>query len=122
MSEKGCSFRSCGSRVALLVSTAPPGCEDLDVFDVGQLRRRTWDTTQPGVPGDDLGLGATIVLQEQCNWGGDLDADGFDDPIFLWNSETRELAIRLFVVNETVEGLPIVRRVEALAYLRNPQP
>ncbi len=93
----------------------------LDVFDVGQLRRRTWDVSAPEL-GEDIGIGPTIVLQEQCAWGSDLDGDGFEDPIFLWDPERRELALRLFVINESVRGLPIVRRVEALFYLRNPEP
>jgi hypothetical protein len=90
-----------------------------DVFDIGQLRRRVWDTSVPGGPVDDLGLGPTAVLQERCNWGGDLDGDGFDDPIFLWNQSTRTLHVRLFVVGRTVRDLPIVRRIESVMFLRN---
>ena len=91
----------------------------LDTFDIGQLRRRSWDTNNPGGTMDDLGLGPSAILQEQCQWGSDLDNDGFEDPIFLWNEETRTLHIRLFLVGRSVKDLPIVRRVESVLFLRN---
>lgn len=90
-----------------------------DVFDVGRIRRRTWDTSDPAAPASDLGLGPSVVLQERCGWGGDLDADGFDDPIFLWDGATRRLHVRLFVLGRSVADLPIVRRVESVIFLRN---
>ena len=90
----------------------------VDVFDVGQLRRVAWDVTAPGMS-DDIGLGASVVLQERCNWGGDLDGDEFDDPLFLWNADTNELHIRLFVLGANRSGLPVVRRVESFLFLRN---
>lgn len=90
-----------------------------DVFDVGQLRRRLWDTANPGAPVEDLGLGPTAVLQERCNWGGDLDADGSSDPIFLWDPTTRQLHIRLFLFGQGVKDMPIVRRIESVMFLRN---
>lgn len=91
----------------------------LDVFDVGQLRRRAWDTANPGAPADDLGMGPTVLLQERCRWGRDLDGDGFDDPMFLWDAERRQLSIRLFVVGRTDHSQPIVRKLEATIFLRN---
>ena len=90
-----------------------------DVFDVGRIRRRTWDSSDPATPASDLGLGPNVVLQERCDWGGDLDADGFDDPIFLWDGATRRLHVRLFVLGRSVADLPIVRRVESVIFLRN---
>jgi len=90
-----------------------------DVFEVGQIRRRIWDTTDPTVPPADLGLGPTNVLQEQSNRGGDLDGDGFNDPIFLWDRESRQLHVRLFVLGRTNSDVPIVRKVESLVFLRN---
>jgi hypothetical protein len=91
----------------------------LDVFDVGQLRRFLWDTANPVAVVDDLGLGPRTILQEQCNWGGDLDGDSFDDPMFLWDEDTRQLHVRLFLVGTSVRDLPIVRRVESVMFLRN---
>lgn len=90
-----------------------------DVFDVGQIRRRSWSTADPDVPVFALGLGPTAVLQEQCAYGSDLDGDGFDDPIFLWDRERRRLHVRLFILGRTVRNQPIVRRVDSLIFLRN---
>jgi hypothetical protein len=90
-----------------------------DVFEIGQIRRRTWNTTNPAVPASDLGLGPTVVVQERCNRGGDLDGDGFDDPIFLWDRDGRQLNVRLFVLGRANMDVPILRRVEATIFLRN---
>lgn len=90
-----------------------------DVFDVGQLRRSCWDTDDPSSQPSSLGMGPANVLQERCNWGGDLDDDGFDDPIFLWDKDSRRLHIRLFIVGHSVSNIPIVRKVESLIFLRN---
>jgi len=91
----------------------------VDVFDIGQIRRRVWDTTDPTAPPTDLGFGPTVVMQERDNWGGDLDGDGFDDPIFLWNRDSRRLHVRLFILGRTRTDVPIVRQVESLVFLRN---
>jgi len=91
----------------------------VDVFDVGQVRRLIWETTDPTIVPADLGMGPTTILQEQCNYGGDLDGDGFDDPIFLWDDETRQLHIRLFILGRSNSDVPIVREVESLVFLRN---
>lgn len=93
--------------------------DQVDLFDVGQIRRRTWDTANPGDPGTDVGLGPTVVVQEQCNWGGDLDADGFNDPIFLWDANRRTLHVRLFVLGNATGASAIMRRVESVIFLRN---
>ncbi len=90
-----------------------------DVFDIGQLRRRTWDTANPGGPVLDVGLGPTNLLQERCNWGSDLDNDGFDDPMFLWDPIMKRLHIRLFVLGTGRSDMPIIRRVESMIFLRN---
>ena len=90
-----------------------------DLFDVGQVRRRVWDTSNPGGPGMDIGLGPTVVIQEQCNWGGDLDNDGFEDPMFLWDAERRTLQVRLFVIGTASGASAVVRRVESVIFLRN---
>jgi len=90
-----------------------------DTFDIGQLRRRTWDTANPGGPVQDLGLGPTNLIQERCDWGSDLDNDGFDDPMFLWDPIMKRLHIRLFVLGSGRRDMPIVRRVESMVFLRN---
>ena len=95
--------------------------DTLDTFDVGQIRRLTWDAGAP-IPADtmmDVGLGPRVVLQEQCNWGGDLDGDGFDDPLFLWDEARQQLTVRLFIIGDAARNMPIVRRVESLTFLRN---
>jgi len=90
-----------------------------DLFDIGQIRRRTWDTANPGAPSTDFGLGPTVMVQEQCNWGGDLDADGFGDPMFLWDANRRTLHVRLFVLGTASGTSAIMRRVESMIFLRN---
>jgi hypothetical protein len=90
----------------------------VDVYDVGQIRRAAWDTTDP-TRVEDLGLGPSHVIQERCNWGGDLDGDQFDDPIFLWDKDTNLLHVRLFLLGRSNEDQPVVRKVESLLFLRN---
>ena len=90
-----------------------------DAYNVGQLRRRIWHSTDPNQPALDVGIGPRTVLQERCNWGGDLDADGFDDPIFLWDARSKRLHVRLFLLGQSLENTPVVRRVESLIFLRN---
>lgn len=89
-----------------------------DVFDVGQIRRLTWDTTDPEQL-EDLGLGPSQILQERCNRGGDLDGDGFDDPLFLWDGDRNLLHVRLYVLGASRADMPVVRKVEAVLFLRN---
>jgi hypothetical protein len=90
-----------------------------DQFDVGQIRKLVWDTNDPTKPPTDVALGPTVILQQHCNWGGDLDGDGYSDPIFLWDSNSQALHVRLFVLGHSVENLPIVRKVESTIFLRN---
>ena len=60
-----------------------------------------------------------MIIQEQCNWGGDMDGDGFEDPIFLWNRSGGRLRVRFFVLAEARKNIPLVRRMEATLFLRN---
>lgn len=92
--------------------------DSADVFEVGQIRMVKWDRAAP-LATDDIGLGPSAVIQERCNRGGDLDNDGFDDPLFFWNKDTNELHIRLFVLGTTMKEVPIVREVESVTFLRN---
>jgi prepilin-type N-terminal cleavage/methylation domain-containing protein len=90
-----------------------------DLFDVGQIRKMTWDTSNPAAPVSDIALGPSVILQRRCSWGADLDGDGFADPLFLWDAHSQALHVRLFVLGHSVENLPIVRKVEATIFLRN---
>ena len=91
----------------------------LDVFDIGVVQRKRWVSGEVAFGTDEINMGPAAVIQEQCNWGGDLDADGYDDPIFLWDEATRQLQIRLFVIGGVSNGNPIIRRVESTIFLRN---
>jgi hypothetical protein len=88
-----------------------------DVFDLGRIRLRSWDI----FTGDasDVALSTPVALQEQCNWGGDLDADGFADPIFLWMPNSGRLRIRLFLLTTGEHERSEVRTIEAVHFLRN---
>ncbi len=90
-----------------------------DVFDVGQLRKRTWDTSAPAVAPSEVALGPTVIVQERCRHGRDLDGDGFDDPMFLWDASSRRLHVRLFVIGTSGGNAPILREVETTIFLRN---
>jgi hypothetical protein len=89
-----------------------------DVFDLGQIRRVAWLVTDPAQM-QEGGLGPATVLQERCNWGGDLDSDGFADPLFLWNQDRNVLHVRLFVMGRSTKDAPVVRKVESVIFLRN---
>jgi hypothetical protein len=90
-----------------------------DVFDVGQIRRRTWSTADAANIQADHAMGPTAVLQEQCNYGGDLNGDGFADPLFLWNPTTNELTIRVFLLGRTRTNRNLIREVRSVLFLRN---
>jgi hypothetical protein len=92
--------------------------DEADVFDVGSVRLRSWDAADPLAAPTDVGLVPAMVLQERCNWGGDLDGDGFADPLFLWDGAARSLQVRLFVVHASTTP-PTVRVAETLIFLRN---
>jgi len=93
--------------------------DETDVFDVGQIRARTWDTSDPAIPSSDVGIGPAVILQERCHYGRDMDGDGFADPIFLWEPTERRLHVRLFVLGRSAGEVPTVRKVESTIFLRN---
>lgn len=93
--------------------------DQLDTFDLGRLRHRSWDTANPGGAGTDRALCPPMILQEQCNYGSDLDGDGGSDPMFLWDPFSGRLRIRLFLLTSNVGELPEIRLVETAMYLRN---
>ena len=90
-----------------------------DVFDLGRIRLRSWDAADPKTPIQDVGLGPNVVLQERCRPGGDLDGDGFADPLLLWNASARRLHVRLFCAGQSAGGKYLVRRAESTIFLRN---
>ena len=90
-----------------------------DTYDLGKIVMRTWNQADPAQPVIETGLCPDIVLQEQCNWGGDLDGDGFDDPMFLWDPEIASLHIRLTIFDGTVADRAVWSNVESTIYLRN---
>jgi len=90
-----------------------------DEYDIGQLRKRTWNTSNPADISIELGLGPTVIVQERCKWGRDLNRDGFDDPMFLWDANTRRLHIKLFVLGSSSASAPVMRAVESTVFLRN---
>ena len=91
----------------------------LDLFDVGIITRRRWVSGDASWADDHVSMGPAAVLQERCNYGGDLDNDGFDDPLFLWDKDARQLQVCLFVIGGIATNNPIVRQVESTIFLRN---
>jgi hypothetical protein len=89
-----------------------------DEFDVGRLRKRTWNSADPAMPASDVAVGPSGVIQEHCRWGADLDGDGFDDPLFLWDAGRRRLHVRLFLLVVS-QSESIVRSAETVVFLRN---
>lgn len=90
-----------------------------DTFELGRIRMRSWDGSAPARDATDVALCPPFVLQELCNWGGDLDADGRDDPIFLWNPRTGRLRVRMFVLHSNENETATVRRYELAVFVRN---
>lgn len=90
-----------------------------DEFEVGQIRKRTWDTADPTAAPNEVALGPTVIVQERCRPGSDLDGDGFQDPMFLWDPATRRLQVRLFVLGTSSGNAPLMRSVETTVFLRN---
>ncbi|MFT5198972.1 MAG: hypothetical protein ACI87O_001632 [Planctomycetota bacterium] len=93
--------------------------DEIDVFSLGQIRLVRWDAFNNGVPTDDLALCPPIIAQEVCNYGGDMDGDGFADPMFLWNPSDGSLRIRLTIVSGQQKQRAVVNRIANTLYLRN---
>jgi hypothetical protein len=91
----------------------------MDTFEVGRLRKFTWDTTDPAIPVHSQSLGAACILQERDAPAADLDGDGYEDPLFLWDADTRILSLRLFILARGLPDRPILRSIEARIFLRN---
>lgn len=91
--------------------------DQLDEFDRGSIVRHVWDESG-NLMADHATLGSNSILQEHCNWGGDLDGDEFADPMFLWNSATGRLRVRFFMI-DTESNPPQVNRLEGVIDLLN---
>ena len=90
-----------------------------DIFDVGRLVKNTWDTVDPLVPVHRQALGPSCVLQERDAPAADLDGDGYQDPLFLWDADTRVLSMRLFLLARGLPDQPTIRRIDVCVFLRN---
>ena len=90
-----------------------------DTFDLGRIRDIAWNAVNPALGSSSLALVTPIILQEVDNYGSDLDADGFLDPMFLWTPDSGRLRIRFFALLGDVGGREVVKRFETVLYLRN---
>ncbi len=93
--------------------------DQIDSFNLGQIRLQRWDSVNNNVPITDVALCPPIVAQELCNFGGDMDGDGFQDPLFLWNPSDGSLRIRLTIVSGLQNTRAVVNRIANTMYLRN---
>ncbi len=91
----------------------------VDSFDLGQIRKQVWSATGVGGTTTDVALCPPMVLQEVCAYGADLDNDGFDDPIFLWEPDSSRLRIRLFILDGNANQSSLTRMTEVSFFLRN---
>lgn len=82
-----------------------------DSFHIGSIRIRSWDPERPN-ESTEVSVCNPVVLQERCAAGSDLDGDGFEDPIFLFDPDSGLLRIRLFLLDGSPGGLPVVKRYE----------
>ena len=94
--------------------------DQIDEFDLGEIHLQIWDTSDGGLEPQEISLGGAKILQEVCAPGGDIDGDGFEDPIFLWDPETGRLRVRLFLASVRPGQVPVVERLETVLHLRNP--
>ena len=90
-----------------------------DTFELGGVTDLAWNASDPSLGTSRLELVSPILLQEQDNYGGDLDGDGLDDPMFLWSPDSGRLRIRMFALLGDVNSREIVKRFETVLYLRN---
>jgi hypothetical protein len=93
--------------------------DSFDTFTIGQIRLVRWDAFNNGGASDDVALCPPIVVQELCNYGGDLDGDGFADPLFLWNPADGSLRINLTTYSGIQNERAAIQRVANTLYLRN---
>ncbi len=90
-----------------------------DTFDLGRIKLLRWDSNAPGAATTEVNLTGPFILQERCNQGGDLDGDGFEDPLFLWMPDSNTLHVRIFVFAGQINGHVVTRMVDTLVFLQN---
>lgn len=91
----------------------------VDIFDLGRIEVVTWNAFAGGMVPSEIGLCPPIVMQERCNWGGDLDGDGFEDPLFLWIPSEGRLELRAFLAIGAINRQQVVRHVDSTIHLKN---
>lgn len=69
--------------------------DEEDLFDLGHIRLLTWRADDPDSV-ETAVFSQNSIVQEACNYGSDLDGDGFDDPMFLLDPNTGRLRVRIF--------------------------
>lgn len=90
-----------------------------DKFDVGRIVLWKWSAGAPADNPLSVPIGPSTVLQERCNWGADLNGDGFDDPIFLWDPLTQSLTVNLSTLVPVAGEQPQILRASVVLFLRN---
>ena len=90
-----------------------------DTFDRGRIELVSWNAFSVATNDSSVAMCPPIVLQERCNWGGDLDGDGFEDPLFLWLPEEGRLEMRVFFSSGTVNERRQIRSLSKTVFLRN---
>jgi type II secretory pathway pseudopilin PulG len=93
--------------------------DESDIFEIGRLVKHTWDTLDPLVPVHRQALGPSCILQERDAPGADLNGDGYEDPLFLWDADTRILSVRLFLFARGLPDQPTIRIIDVRVFLRN---
>ena len=89
-----------------------------DLFDLGRLRLCTWDAANPDQTLLDVVISRPNLLQDACDWVADVDGDGFEDPMFLWDPESGQLRVRLFALVQSGGSANVFRRETSL-FLQN---
>lgn len=88
-----------------------------DLFDLGHIRLLSWETNRPEQVQVAI-LCPNVIVQETCDYGSDLDGDGFSDPMFLLNENTGRLRLRLFSFSGWAGGSQL-NRDEITVFLTN---
>ncbi|MCP3917461.1 MAG: hypothetical protein GY711_18100 [bacterium] len=91
----------------------------LDSFDCGRIEMRTWNSADPTVEATTVALSPPVVLQPVCGRGGDMDGDGYADPIFLWNPSSQTLHVRMTILAGDVREVTMTTRADKVLHLKS---